>query len=155
MTSGQLELAVIRAVCVCKHPWVCYGLGLFKKVLILITLFVLSTRATMEVWLEQRENKEQERTKNYSIKAKSSKTAGLRREENTEKGCKGQTLSKKNTRTNTENIRQCWNWFDYSQRWQLLSPRRWRENLFSAPSGGMTQTQKLTKPRRETVQDSH
>lgn len=49
MTSGQLKLAVIRAVCVCKHPWVCYGLGLLKKMLILITLFVLLTRAIMEV----------------------------------------------------------------------------------------------------------
>lgn len=29
MTSGQPKLAVIRAGCVCKHPWICYGLGLF------------------------------------------------------------------------------------------------------------------------------
>lgn len=126
------------------------GLAFFKNVNSNYA-FCLVDPSYNGVWLEQRENKEQEREQR-TIKAKFIKDSRVeKRRKHREKMQTANFIKKKKPNSNTENIRQHWNWFDYSQRWQLLSPRRWRENLFSAPSGGTTQTQKLTKPRRDST----
>lgn len=115
----------------------------FLKMIILITFFVFLMRASLKVWLkhagEQRVKAKQKKIIKDSQKRKQRKDRG--------------TLSKNNI--NIENIRKCWNWFDYTQRWQLLSHWRWREKLFSAACGGKTKTQKFTMRGRQTIQDSH